>query len=564
MAAVLICPNPGCQSESTGRFCKRCGSDLTMIACPSCGHRHPASLLDRDDSACDQCATPLSPRLLIVYPEALAPDASPGDALLEGRYRVVDRLGRGQFLAISLQPNLKPSESLRSATAEAYRLLARVPGVPALLDGHPLDADSEVLVLSAPCRGTELLATLQACWPHASRRARLSWLASWVALVEATAGSPWEPSALELDNLLAWPDGSVSLRVLLPRQGEIEVVSRLGELWLALLGDGEDPPSEPLAPAACALARQARSGRITLREMASEIDSWRRSPSVQVRHAGGTDVGRRRENNEDTFLTWHALITKQGPEGPQVQSRGMFAVCDGMGGHASGEVASLVAASALRQSVLALLEQEDPATGEFSNRLAQIVRDDVNSAIYALNGSEPQMTLKRMGTTLVGLVVAEDRAWHVHVGDSRLYRISRAGIEQLTDDHNIGTRDVKRGVATLLEAFRSPVGKHLTQALGPKSGEYVQPDVGDLALDHPCAFVLCSDGLSDMVPERDLERIVLEHWDDPASAVSELIREANSGGGHDNITAIVVRVDPAPPLFPEGARAAERAAEPAS
>ncbi|MBU6429488.1 MAG: serine/threonine-protein phosphatase, partial [Cyanobacteria bacterium REEB65] len=156
----------------------------------------------------------------------------------------------------------------------------------------------------------------------------------------------------------------------------------------------------------------------------------------------------------------------------------------------------------------------------------------------------PDLARRRMGTTLVALVVYEDRAWRVHVGDSRLYRITADRIEQLTDDHNVGTRDIKLGTASVLEAFRSPVGKHLTQAIGPHTSDFVHPDVAEIRIAQSCAFVLCSDGLSDMVPEAALHRIVLEHWEDPQAGVDALVRQANEGGGLDNITAVTVRIDP--------------------
>ncbi len=551
MATVLICPNPGCQSEVTGRFCSRCGADVAMIACSTCGQRHPPERLEADAPACEACGAPLSRQLLIVVPPGHDPGASRGDLLADGRYRVIGPVAAGQYLGLATQPNAKRLVVPPATGAAAvYLQLARHRGIPTLLDFHATEDGSQILVLSPPASSEgELHATLANCWPGASRRRRVSWLLAWLDLLVTTTEAGYAQSALELDNLLVAPDDSLGVRVLLRGTDDGHIPVQLGEVWQRLLGTAENGAGGDSGGLAVDLARRAASGQVSLRELRDEVAAWRHRPPVAVSHAGGTDPGLRRANNEDTFLAWHGDISRQGPDGFDALSRGIFVVCDGMGGHARGEVASRIAVDTLQVAVRALLDERDPAEGDFAARLAAIVRQDVNSAIHDLNASEPESTLKRMGTTLVSLVQVDDRAWRVHVGDSRLYAISGRGIEQLTDDHNIGTRDVKRGVATLLEAFRSPVGKHLTQALGPKGSEYVQPDVGELPLEEPCAFVLCSDGLSDMVPEPDIERIVRAHWDDPARAVAELIREANAGGGLDNISAIVVRFEPSAALF---------------
>jgi protein phosphatase len=170
----------------------------------------------------------------------------------------------------------------------------------------------------------------------------------------------------------------------------------------------------------------------------------------------------------------------------------------------------------------------------------------VNTAVHERNGTGIQAPKKKMGTTMVAMLQLDDRIQWVHVGDSRIFRITREGIDQVTEDHNVGTRDFKAGVATFLDAFRSPVAKHLTQALGPRPSKFVVPDAECVDVACDTAYLLCSDGLTDMVLDDELLQVVLDHWEDPDAAVARLVGMANDGGGVDNITIILVRITPRP------------------
>jgi serine/threonine protein phosphatase PrpC len=282
---------------------------------------------------------------------------------------------------------------------------------------------------------------------------------------------------------------------------------------------------------------------------------------VSLEEAGRTDVGRQRNHNEDYFSIDTKVSKRESPSGRTVDAQGLYILCDGMGGHASGEVASALAVNTLKQYF-----QEnwlnpadgDPQRAEMLRKqlpTETTVREAVrlaNQAIYDVNQQNARSGSGRMGTTLVAVLVHDTAVAIAHVGDSRLYRFSRKrGLEQITIDHEVGQREIQRGVEPAI-AYARPDAYQLTQALGPRDEDYVNPDVQFLDLNEDTLLMLCSDGLSD-------NDLLETHWRthlEPLlssqanldQGVRQLIDLANQYNGHDNITAIVVRIKVRPNL----------------
>jgi serine/threonine protein phosphatase PrpC len=231
--------------------------------------------------------------------------------------------------------------------------------------------------------------------------------------------------------------------------------------------------------------------------------------------AGRTDPGRVRRRNEDSFVI----------EPP------LFAVADGMGGAQAGEVASRLAAAVFREFHEA--DDEGPEA-----RVRAIIQE-ANRRIYerARSDSEAQ----GMGTTITAALVGEDGVTIGHVGDSRAYRIREGRLEQLTDDHSLVADLMRSGRLTPEEADAHPQRSVITRALGTDP----DVDVDTVAVEAAAGdlFLLCSDGLTTMVPDERILDIVEDAstLDDAALA---LLRAANRGGGEDNITVVLFRLEP--------------------
>ncbi len=252
---------------------------------------------------------------------------------------------------------------------------------------------------------------------------------------------------------------------------------------------------------------------------------------MEYRAAVKTDVGRKRTGNEDSFCL-----------APEI---GLFVVADGMGGHAAGEVASRLAVETIQEWMTRYLEEAAtplvgpprPAGPPEANFLLSSIRL-ANRAIFDLAQSEPRYA--GMGTTLVAALGLRDQLVLAHVGDSRIYCIRGQGIVQLSKDHSLVQQQVDRGILSAEEAQTSQYRHLITRALGLK--DRIEVDItAQPALAGDC-LLLCSDGLSDLLEDEDMLRVVQEHSDDLEKACQALVELANLKGGDDNITAMLVQV----------------------
>ncbi|MEB3268086.1 MAG: serine/threonine phosphatase, partial [Leptolyngbya sp.] len=262
---------------------------------------------------------------------------------------------------------------------------------------------------------------------------------------------------------------------------------------------------------------------------------------------GRTHVGRQRDHNEDSFFSRTYLEKVDSPSGPRLKAKGLYILCDGMGGHAGGEVASALAVSTLEAYFADHWQDTLPTVEVIREGIAQ-----ANRAIFEKNDGEGRSGSGRMGTTLLLLLLQDTEAMVAHVGDSRLYSFTRRqGLRQVTVDHEVGQREIQRGVEPAI-AYARPDAYQLTQALGPRNSQDVAPSINTLPITEDILLLLCSDGLSD---NDLLEHHVSTHVEpllksrhDLEEGVSQLIDLANEHNGHDNITAVAVRLKLRPNL----------------
>jgi protein phosphatase len=257
--------------------------------------------------------------------------------------------------------------------------------------------------------------------------------------------------------------------------------------------------------------------------------------------AARTDVGRQRDHNEDYFFSQTHLNERSSPLGRQYQAQGLYILCDGMGGHANGEVASSFAATLIADTFQANGFQELPDDDQLLEAIYQ-----ANQAIYEINEQETCAGNGRMGTTLVVVLVQDTQVKVAHVGDSRLYRLTRTqGLEQLTVDHVVATREIQRGIASAV-AYERADAYQLTQALGPRHAELLKPVVQTFTVEEDTLLILGSDGLTDMdlLEQHWLTHLdpLLESTANLEEGMDRLVQLANDRNGHDNITVVAVRM----------------------
>jgi PPM family protein phosphatase len=250
---------------------------------------------------------------------------------------------------------------------------------------------------------------------------------------------------------------------------------------------------------------------------------WKKSP-VPVRHPDGlvirvgaaTDVGQVRSENQDAL----GLFPEEAPR--------LFVVCDGMGGHKDGGLASRVAVQALAEAFAA-------APPPLAHRLRHAV-ESANAAVW--NQADSNGAGRRMGTTCTALGIGEGRVVLAHVGDSRAYRVAESALEQVSDDHTVAAEMQATGVLTASEAARHPRRHALTRALG--SAPDVEVLIRDLGPPRDGdKYLLCSDGLAP-VEMHEVHRVARDY--DPQEAAEWLVAQANANGGPDNITVLILEI----------------------
>ncbi len=247
-----------------------------------------------------------------------------------------------------------------------------------------------------------------------------------------------------------------------------------------------------------------------------------------IEMAGLTDPGRVRAENEDAI----ALAPEMG----------LALLADGMGGHRAGEVASRIAVEVSRDYLREALAAERrgapaaEAAAEEGRLLCEAIRQ-ANAAIYRTARERPECA--GMGSTIVAVLFRGDKVYFAHVGDSRLYRFRAGRLESLTRDHSVVQELVNRGLLTEPEA-RATIAKNLvTRALGVEP--QVEVDCGEAVFQDSDLFLLCSDGLNDVLDDEEIARLLSEPGRELAAIAQEMIRNANARGGPDNISVILAR-----------------------
>jgi len=251
-----------------------------------------------------------------------------------------------------------------------------------------------------------------------------------------------------------------------------------------------------------------------------------------VASSGITNVGLKRSGNEDCFSKEDAL--------------GLYVVADGMGGHQAGEVASQIAVDLINKSFRRWVEQkayEDELFG-FPDNSVTIQGNYLLSSIRIANRVVYEMSLEHeryqgMGTTVATLFVASSLIIAANVGDSRIYMVRGGHIERLSKDHTIVAEQVEMGVMTEEEASSAPLKHVLTRNLG--SAENVEAEIFEIEPSNNDRFILCSDGLTDLVSDREILEMAQDE-DDPGNLCNQLVEKVLTRGAHDNTTVVSVFV----------------------
>jgi len=321
------------------------------------------------------------------------------------------------------------------------------------------------------------------------------------------------------------------------RRADVRSLAALLFKWLTGHSQFVFHPSLSAPLNACFEQALVKQGFASGQELAEALEEaiQHKVPSAGVDYRLGryTHVGMVRSLNEDSLLTLEIVRILQS----QPRSLGVYVVADGMGGHSAGEVASATVVNAIAQRALALFNTPSVQAGvgtDWHIWLKSVV-ETANNTVFEMRKS----TGTDMGTTMVMAVLDGWRVHVAHVGDSRAYCINAQAIRRLTTDHSLVQRLIETRQITPQEARRHPQRNVIYRTMGDKPK--VEADIQSYDLQPGDCILLCSDGLSGMLDDADIHRLVLAS-PNPQVACEKLIAAANAAGGDDNITAVLVQL----------------------
>jgi serine/threonine protein phosphatase PrpC len=414
--------------------------------------------------------------------------------------------------------------------------------------------DIPVQVPLNPTQAVTLLPSLAEAWGQASALHQLAWLWQVAQLWEPCQGEGVAASLLRTD--LVRVDGGDVRLLALENHADRPKLEALGLQWRGWVKTAQ-PPLQPYLDALTeALSAGQLSPAALLASLTQALEQLTAGVSAQVKWVAYSDQGPTRQRNEDACYPAsgdrRSRTMSSDTLSPQ-QPAPLVVVCDGIGGHQGGDVASKLAIEVVTEQLTPILQTPHQSHEVLVQALEQAVLT-ANQRLSEANDQSQRQARDRMGTTLVIAAVYGARFYLAHLGDSRAYQIRSQSCRQITLDDDVAVRESRLGYALYRDALLNPGSGSLVQALGMGDSQYLRPTVQMQVIAEESLWLICSDGLSD-------HDLVLRLWTPeilPAltgqakvdAVAQQLIQLANTHNGHDNVTVGLLRATPRdrPPL----------------
>jgi protein phosphatase len=528
LAAKIICPNPECQAPNPvgQNFCAHCRTALPKIYLWAVGE-------DVQTLKVGQMLA--NNRYLVVNSQVLL-DTKPG-----WQPEIIDRVPEHILPYLRLVGHRPHIPQVYGSIA--WNRSVRRTSTIWLLEKGPIYSEGSGVAFAG-----KLMPELNASWKSAASMRQLNWLWQmanlWESMqVEGVSSTLLKPELLRVEG------GLVRVVELTLDRASTPTLADLGKLWKQWLKQARISIAQTMEK----ICNQLISGEITTpTQLIALLDEALRTAGqkqfLNCNYVTLSHTGPSREQNEDACYPPSGDLFHQNTG----HDLSLAIVCDGVGGHQGGEVASNLAIETIRNRIETVLGKPekrypDSITIEIENSTCV-----ANDLISLRNDSENRQERQRMGTTMVMALVYGHEAYIAHIGDSRVYRITRTGCHQMTLDDDLATREVRLGGVLYREALAMSSSGSLFQALGMNSSTALHPNIRRLAIDEECVFMLCSDGVSDRdrVEEYWQSEIlpILEGKIDITTASQRIINMANTQNGHDNATVALVHCQVKQPI----------------
>ncbi len=520
LAAKIICPNSECQAPNltNHHFCAHCRTAIPKIYLWVVG----------DDVQSLKIGQMLGTNRYLVVNRQVVLDTKPGWQP-ESTDRVTDEIV--PYLRLfEHRPHLPQVYS-----SIPFKQSGRKTTILWLLEKAPIYSEG----LGAAFAG-KVMPELTESWKGAASIRQLNWL--W------QIANLWAPMAAEGVNqtllqpeLLRVESGLLRVLELVPNHQSRPKLADLGKLWKQWQKQARIGISQSMEKLCDRLINEEI---ITTVQLIAQLDEALRTAGqkqfLTCKYLTLSHTGPTREQNEDACYPFSG--------DPMYQNNGsdlsLAIVCDGVGGHQGGEVAANLAIETIRRRIENVLDKPENRYPDSITIQIETSTCVANDQISLRNDSENRQERERMGTTMVMTLVSGHEAYIAHIGDSRVYRITRTGCHQMTLDDDLATREVRLSSVLYHEALAMNGSGSLFQALGMNSSTALHPNIRRLILDEACIFLLCSDGVSDRdrVEQYWQSEIlpVLEGKVDLNTACQRMINMANTRNGHDNATIALI------------------------
>ncbi len=465
-----------------------------------------------------------------------------------------------RYLSISSQIFLdtkpsKPPLTPEEVPAHIVAYLQLFPCYPNIPQVYGLLDDTEAWLFdygTVPCNLSgdlkypqQLLPKLISLWSNATAFQQLNWLWQIAKLWKPLLSKKVASTLLDPD--LIRINGQILQVIQLKQDIDYQPSLRnLGDLWIEWSDKADSTVKDVIKQiGVCLQTGEIDDIRQAIAVLDKAVVQCREANNYSYQICALTDSGPSRSNNEDAAYPIYA-------DSGQIPSsaNSLAIVCDGVGGHDGGEVASRDTIKYLRSKISKLsLEEEEYSPGKILSKLTKYINGS-NDLISRRNDSEQRQERQRMGTTLVMALSCIHEMYLAHVGDSRIYWITPNSCHQVTTDDDLASREVRLGYAVYRDSLQYPSAGALIQAIGMRDSAALHPNIQRYMIEDDCIFLLCTDGLSDFdrVEQHWKHQIlpVLSGKQDLASAVKNLVDIANRDNGHDNVTVALVHCKVSP------------------
>jgi protein phosphatase len=520
LAAKIVCQNPECQAPNPAshNFCAHCRTAIPKVYLWAVG----------DDAASLKIGQTLSNHRYLVVNQQVLLDTKPGWQPESGEQ--VPEYITAYLRLVGHRPHVPQVYGTTTVNRSGKRTSTLW-----LLEKAPIYSEG----LGAAFAG-KLMPELSDSWKNAGSIRQLNWLWQianlWDSMqVENVSQTLLHPELLRVEG------GLLRILELMPNGDSQPKLAELGKLLKQFQKNARIGIAQTLEKVCDGLAK---SEIITATQLIAVLDEALRTVGqkqfLNCNYLTLSHTGPTREQNED------ACYPASGE--PLYQNTGydlsLAIVCDGVGGHQGGEVASNLAIDTIHRRIENVLDKPE---NRYPDSIAIQIENSTcvaNDQISLRNDSENRQERERMGTTMVMTLIYGHEAYIAHIGDSRVYRITRTGCHQMTLDDDLATREVRMSGILYRDALTMNSSGSLFQALGMNSSTALHPNIRRLIVDEECIFLLCSDGVSDRdrVEQYWQKEIlpVLEGKVDLATACQRTINMANTHNGHDNATVALV------------------------